>query len=276
MCWWPGRGRPRSDQDRSAPESGPGAASCRYRLHRGACSTSGLGSTMSSTGTTISRSSCFGSLASTTLHSRPAPTRNSPMRSRGRCVAERPILWIEFSFPSRSSRSSVSARCEPRLEGATAWISSTITASMPPRISRAPRADHQIERLRCRDQDVRWLTAHRPPLGLRGVPGPQSDRDRRPDALQGGPQVALDVVREGLERGDVDDSHPRAEPLGIAREAVDAPEERGERLARAGRGADQRVRAGGDCGPARCLGGRGGLERRLEPPSNGLGEGLQG
>ena len=32
----------------------------------------------------------------------------------------------------------MSARCEPRLEGATAWISSTITASTAPRISRAP------------------------------------------------------------------------------------------------------------------------------------------
>ena len=176
---------------------------------------SGLGSTMSSTGTTISRSNCFGSEASTISHSRPVPTRNSPMRSSGRWVADRPILWM-FSVPRRSSRSSVSARCEPRFDGATAWISSTITASTPPRISRRLRADHQIERLRSRDQDVRRLATHRAALGLGRVAGAQRDRDRRPDALQRSPQVALDVIREGLERRDVDDAHARSEPLGLA------------------------------------------------------------
>ena len=35
-----------------------------------------------------------------------------------------------------SNRSRVSARCDPRLVWATAWISSTITASTPVRISR--------------------------------------------------------------------------------------------------------------------------------------------
>ena len=44
---------------------------------------------------------------------------------------------LDVLVPRRSSRSSVSARCEPRFDGATAWISSTITASTPPRISRA-------------------------------------------------------------------------------------------------------------------------------------------
>ena len=245
---------------------------------------SGLGSTMSSTGTTISRSSCFGSEASTISHSRPAPTRKSPMRSSGRWVADSPIRWptrLRVSSSATEVRPAaralmVSARCEPRFEGATAWISSTITASTPPRISRAPRADHQIERLGRRDQDVRRLPAHPAPLGLRRVAGAQRDRDRRPDPLQRRPQVALDVVGERLERRDVDDPHARAEPLGLASEAVDPPQERGEGLARAGRRADQGVRARGDRRPAGRLGGRGGLERGLEPPPNRLGEGLQG
>ena len=115
------------------------------------------GSAMSSTGTTISRSRSFGLEASTISHSRPAPTRNRPIRSSGRWVAERPIrctpsgrlgrpstsslAWSSSGSPCftrRSNRSRVSARCDPRFEGATAWISSTITASTPVRISRAP------------------------------------------------------------------------------------------------------------------------------------------
>ena len=52
-------------------------------------------------------------------------------RSAGRAPAGRPRA------PGASRRSSVSARCEPRLVAATAWISSTITASTPLSISRA-------------------------------------------------------------------------------------------------------------------------------------------
>ena len=99
------------------------------------------GSVMSSTGTTISRSSSFGLLASTIVHSRSEPTRNWPTRSRGRCVADSPIRWIgslPASCVSLSSRSRVSAMWAPRFDGATAWISSTIRASTPVRISRAP------------------------------------------------------------------------------------------------------------------------------------------
>ena len=96
------------------------------------------GSAMSSTGTTISRSSAFFCPASTIRHSRFGPTRNCPIRSNGLWVADNPIRWIS-SPPALltwlSSRSSVRAKCDPRLVWATAWISSTITASTPVRMS---------------------------------------------------------------------------------------------------------------------------------------------
>ena len=57
---------------------------------------------------------------------RAAPTRKCATASIGFCVAERPIRSSR-SPHSAASRSSDSARCAPRLFGATAWISSTIT-----------------------------------------------------------------------------------------------------------------------------------------------------
>ena len=51
---------------------------------------------------------------------------NARRRSIGFCVAERPIRCSR-SPQSAASRSSDSARCAPRLFGAMAWISSTIT-----------------------------------------------------------------------------------------------------------------------------------------------------
>ena len=52
----------------------------------------------------------------------------APTVSIGRCVAESPTRCGALSH-SASSRSSVSARCAPRLSRATAWISSTMTVS---------------------------------------------------------------------------------------------------------------------------------------------------
>jgi hypothetical protein len=63
-----------------------------------------------------------------------SPTSSRAIRSIGRCVAE------SRSAPGRSqsasSRSSESARCEPRLSRAVAWISSTITVRAPRSVSR--------------------------------------------------------------------------------------------------------------------------------------------
>ena len=64
------------------------------------------------------------------------PTRKRPTSSSGRCVAESPMRCSRRRA-SASRRSSESARWAPRLVAATAWISSTITVSTPPSISRA-------------------------------------------------------------------------------------------------------------------------------------------
>ena len=108
------------------------------------------------------------------------------------------------------SRSRVSARWAPRFDWATAWISSTITASTPVEDLPRARGHHQVERLRGRDQDVGRLAPHRLALALRRVAGAQADRDLRADPLQRRAEVALDVVGERLQRRDVDDPHALA------------------------------------------------------------------
>ena len=91
---------------------------------------------MSSSGTTTSRSSSLREPASTSSMSRFVPATKRPISASGRWVAERPIRWNGRST-SASSRSSESARCEPRFVPATACTSSRITVSMPRRFSRA-------------------------------------------------------------------------------------------------------------------------------------------
>ena len=140
--------------------------------------------------------------------------------------------------------------------------------------------EHQVERLRGGDEDVGRVAPHPGALLLRGVAGADRDVDVGADPPQRRDQVLLDVVGQRLERGDVDD--PRAalglrlvrHPLGD--QPVDPPEEGGERLARAGRGADQDVLAAGDRRPGLRLG----VGRRLEGPrapvSDGGSEGGEG
>ena len=131
---------------------------------------------------------------------------------------------------------------------------------------------HQIQRLGRRDQDVGGLAQHRLAIALRRVAGPQTDRNLGADPRQRGPQVALDVVGERLQRRDVEHLDAGPELLRAAREAVDAPQERGQGLAGPGRGADQRVGAGRDFRPAHCLSGGRALERALEPVPDRLRE----
>ena len=97
-------------------------------------------------------------------------------------------------------------------------------------------------------------------IGLTQPLGGQADAEQR------GAQVLLDVERQRTQRRDVE--HPRA-LLRIGRgrgaQPVDAGQERGEGLARAGGCADERVLACSDVRPALHLG-RGGFgERRGEP-----------
>ena len=139
------------------------------------------------------------------------------------------------------------------------------------------RGEHEEERLGRRDEDVGGGPGEGAPLVGRGVARAHRHADLRrlepepgrgvPDADERGAQVALDVDGEGLERRDVED--PAAgEPLGRGLggdEPVEGPQEGGQRLARAGRGDDERVRAAADGAPRALLRGRRPGEARREP-----------
>ena len=205
------------------------------------------GSRMSSSGTTTSTSSSFDRPASTSSIGRP-PETNLPISSIGRCVAESPIRW-NGSPVRRSRRSTESARWAPRLVPATACTSSRISVRTPVKVSRA-RGQHQEQRLGRRDQQVGRPAQHRRPLLLRRVSRAHRDVHVRLEAGERPAQVALDVVVERLQRGDVDE--PRA-LAGLLEQPVEPVEERRKRLARTCRRLDQRVRAGGDLRPAERL-----------------------
>ena len=187
----------------------------------------------------------------------------APTSSSGRCVADRPMR-CGSTFVSAHSRSRLSARWEPRLVAATEWISSTMTQRTDARMRRAALVSSKYERFRRGDEDVRRMALHRAP-GVSGcVAGADGrvDVGRRPrpmpraaaDAHQRRPQVAVDVVGEGLHRGHIKDA--TALPLRrhrLGHEAVEAPEEGGQRLAAAGRGGHERVPPGGHLLPAALL-----------------------
>ena len=136
------------------------------------------------------------------------------------------------------------------------------------------RGQHQVERLGRRDQDVGRVAQHRRALARGRVAGADRHAEVEAEPAQRRPQVALDVIGERLQRGDVDEPGALL-ASGLGGEAVKAPEERGERLAGSGGGADQDVRAGRDRRPRALLGGGRRLERVREPVANERGEGGQ-
>ena len=150
--------------------------------------------------------------------------------------------------------------------------------------------EHQVQRFGGRDEDVRRAAGDLAAVLGRGVARAAGDGDRRDrraeplrrvsDAGQRRPQVALDVVGERLQRGDVQDADRtglRTGPFGrrVGGEPVERPQERGEGLAGTGRGMDKRVATGGDGRPAAGLGVGRRLEARLEPLADGSREGGQ-
>ena len=151
--------------------------------------------------------------------------------------------------------------------------------------------EEEIQALGRGDEDVRRVADEVTPLIRGRVAGPAGDRDPRRlhaeplrserDPRKGGPEVALHVVGERLERGDVEGTDRPLDPAlwrrtRLVDEAVQAPQERGEGLAAPGRCVDQRVAALADGSPPLRLGHRGGLERRLEPGPDGGPERRQG
>ncbi len=126
------------------------------------------------------------------------------------------------------------------------------------------RGQDQIERLGRRDQDVRWLLAEGSTLLCRSVAGAHAHPDvglarvpRRsaasPMPASGRAQVAIDVVHQRFERRHIE--HPQslervARGVGFGEQSIETPQECGQGLARAGRGADERVVACRDGRPA--------------------------
>ena len=178
--------------------------------------------------------------------SRP-PATNRPISSIGRCVAESPMRCIGRLPASSAGARREIARCAPRFVACNC-----VHLVEDQRLDRAQhvarlRGEHQVERLGRRDQDVGRLLEDLAPLLLRRVAGAHRDPHLRLEPGERAAQVALDVVVERLQRRDVE----HAQPLARRRvQAVERVEERGQRLAGAGRRLDQHVRAGRDRRPA--------------------------
>ncbi len=155
------------------------------------------------------------------------------------------------------------------------------------RVARGGR-QHQEERLGRGDQDVRRARGQRPAVGGRGVARADPHLHLRlgqaePHRLLADPrertaQVSLHVDREGLKRGHV--QHAAAFPgVGGRRhggQLVERGEERGQRLAGAGRGDHQHVRTLADGAPRPGLGRGGRGERPREPVAGRGGEAVEG
>ena len=214
------------------------------------------------------------------------PPRKAATADSGRCVADRPMRCGGVRA-SASSRSSESARCAPRLVPASAWISSTMTHSTLRSASRACGRQQQVQRLRRRDEDVRRMLAEGAPLVGRRVAGAHADADVRRGRPC--PWAASVMPASGARRlrstswtsalsGDTYSTRSARERIGrrrLGHQAVEAPQERGERLAAPGRRADERVLAGRDGRPALGLGRRRRLERAAEPRPRGGAEQLE-
>ncbi len=208
------------------------------------------GSRRSATGTTTWRSSGLSACASTIVTGRgPAVGLRSAaeeapdlldraLRGGQADALERLLAAVgAHAAPpaARASAPGATRACSP----ATAWISSRITDSTSASVSRAREVS-----IRYSDSGVvirmsgGWRSiAARSFWGVSPVRMPTGDLLRARDRGQRHSQVALDVVAERLQRRDVDDPGAVLTPVApLTREAVDGPQERSERLARAGGG----------------------------------------
>ena len=147
--------------------------------------------------------------------------------------------------------------------------------------------EHQVERFRRRDEDVRRAPRDLAAILLGRIAGPGGDRDVWLGLAEAGgrernpgercAEVALDVVGEGLERADVQDADVArvlagGRRAGVSNEAVEGVEEGSQRLATPRRRVDQRVLATRDRRPALGLSLGRGLEARGEPLADGRAE----
>ena len=136
--------------------------------------------------------------------------------------------------------------------------------------------EDEVERLRRRDEDVGRVPLHGAAnfgwrvagadggkdFGRHSAPG----FDLVTDPHQRRAQVAIDVVSEGLQRRYIKDATPlRLGRGGFRRQAIEAPEKGGQRLAAAGRRGHENVAAGRDFTPAALLNRGGFRESRAKP-----------
>ena len=205
------------------------------------------------------------------------PTRKRATSSIGFCVADRPMR-VSRRPASASSRSSESARCEPRLVPATAWISSTMTVRVVASISRP---DCEPSRMYSDSGVVTTMCGGLRRICARSYCGVSPVRTHvristsrivcsRSSLANAGErrfEVAIDVVRQRLQRRDVDDAGlvGQAPLLAFAHQLVDGGEKRGECLARTRRRGDQYVFARLNRRPRVDLRGRRRSEGLVEP-----------
>src|SRR5581483_11846353 len=87
---------------------------------------------------------------------------------------------------------------------------------MAEQLLRAP-GQPQVQRLRRGDEDVRRVAQHLRTLTLRWVAGAHPHLQLGSDPAQGRAEVAVNVVGEGLERGDVDEADARFGASAVSR-----------------------------------------------------------
>ena len=143
------------------------------------------------------------------------------------------------------------------------------------------RGQDEIEGFRRRHQDVRGSLAKGATLPGRCIAGAQAHAHLadggaeslggQGDAGQRCTEVAVDVVDQGLQGGDVEDAQAlsRVRGLVLGQQTIQAPQEGGQRLAAAGGCTDQAVLPCGDGRPTLRLRLGGCLERTLEPRARG-------
>ncbi len=144
--------------------------------------------------------------------------------------------------------------------------------------------EHQVQRLGSGNEHVGRAAHQRLPLGGRRVAGPHRDTQLgmvEPQLSRGGsdplqryPQVALDILVECLERGDVEQLDLVLGQRAPAK-LVETGEEGGQRLARAGGSQDESMVAAMDGGPTQDLGRRGPADSFAEPLADGRREEVQ-
>ena len=209
-------------------------------------STSGMtlpSSPMSSTGTMTSSSSCLRTPASTTATGRARPLAGrrvtlAPAEEPGHLV-ERPLGGRQPDALRRPIRQPLQPLQRQGQVGAPLGGRHRVDLVDDHVLDRpqdlaGPRREHEVERLGRGDQHVGRVADDVAPVGLRRVAGadahPHVGRRQPPPARlhgharQGRPQVALDVVGEGLQGGDVEHPQPA---LGVGRRAARSPAGRG-------------------------------------------------